>query len=160
MDAGLRAIPGLLAQAKTNLTGNGRDLWIYGTKNLKQQSKELGDVRASYRVPRASRRTSSAAKQATDALTAWLDAQAPSKTGPSGIGIENYDWYLKHVQLVPLHVAGGGRAPGARARAFPGAARDGGDPRTRSSRRRPPIANADEYDRRFNAAASRSTWRS
>src|SRR5215472_6395831 len=34
MDAGIRAIPGLLEQAKTNLTGRGRDLWIHGTKSL------------------------------------------------------------------------------------------------------------------------------
>jgi len=25
-----------------------------------------------------------------------------SKTGPSGIGKENYNWYLKNVHLVPL----------------------------------------------------------
>src|SRR5262249_60696991 len=41
------------------------------------------------------------AKQATDDLVAWLDAQAASKSGPSGIGVESYDWYLKHVQLAP-----------------------------------------------------------
>ena len=28
--------------------------------------------------------------------------QAPSKTGPSGVGRENYTWYLRHVHLVPL----------------------------------------------------------
>jgi len=43
VDAGLKAIPGLLTQARGNLTGNGRDLWVWGTKNLKQQSQELGD---------------------------------------------------------------------------------------------------------------------
>ena len=41
------------------------------------------------------------AKAATDAFAAWLDAQAPSKTAPSGVGVENYDWYLKNVQLLP-----------------------------------------------------------
>ena len=34
-------------------------------------------------------------------FAAWLESQAASKTGPSGVGIENYDWYLKNVQLVP-----------------------------------------------------------
>jgi len=29
----------------------------------------------------------------------WLEAQAPSTTAPSGIGVENYDWYLKNVPL-------------------------------------------------------------
>src|SRR6185436_3859043 len=41
------------------------------------------------------------AKDATDAFAAWLDAQAPSKRAPSGVGVENYNWYLKNVQLVP-----------------------------------------------------------
>ena len=41
------------------------------------------------------------AKAATDAFADWLDAQAPSKTGPSGVGIDHYDWYLRNVQLVP-----------------------------------------------------------
>ena len=35
-------------------------------------------------------------------MVAWLEAQAPSKTGPSGIGKENYTWYLRNVHLVPL----------------------------------------------------------
>ena len=35
------------------------------------------------------------------ALATWLDSQASSKTGPSGIGVGNYNWYLKNVQLVP-----------------------------------------------------------
>ena len=41
------------------------------------------------------------AKDATAAFAAWLDQQTASKTAPSGIGVDNYDWYLKHVQLVP-----------------------------------------------------------
>ncbi|HVQ54359.1 MAG TPA: hypothetical protein VMT25_04225, partial [Thermoanaerobaculia bacterium] len=35
--AKIRTIPRLLAQAKVNLTGNGHDLWLYGTKGLQQQ---------------------------------------------------------------------------------------------------------------------------
>src|SRR5438552_2961192 len=33
LDTGIRTIPALLAGAKANLTGDGRDLWIYGTKS-------------------------------------------------------------------------------------------------------------------------------
>ncbi len=32
----------------------------------------------------------------------WLQKKATSKTGPSGIGKENYTWYLQNVHLVPL----------------------------------------------------------
>ena len=42
------------------------------------------------------------AERATDELVAWLDAEALSKKGPSGIGKENYTWYQQNVHLVPL----------------------------------------------------------
>jgi len=38
---------------------------------------------------------------ASNGLAEWLEEQLPSKTGPSGIGKENYNWYLKHVHLSP-----------------------------------------------------------
>src|SRR6266536_3902877 len=41
LDSQIRTIPRLLAQAKTNLTGNGRDLWIFGAKSLRRQSADL-----------------------------------------------------------------------------------------------------------------------
>jgi hypothetical protein len=102
MDAGIRAIPGLLEQAKKNLVGTGKDLWTFGTKSLRDQSAELG--RLAGRVAGATGTLEAdvvRARAATDAFVAWLDAQAPSRTGPSGVGVENYNWYLKHVQLVP-----------------------------------------------------------
>ena len=39
---------------------------------------------------------------ATDELAIWLEQESVNKTGPSGIGKENYSWYLKNVHLVPL----------------------------------------------------------
>src|SRR6266536_5156102 len=41
LDSQIRTIPRLLAQAKTNLAGNGRDLWIFGAKSLQRQSADL-----------------------------------------------------------------------------------------------------------------------
>jgi hypothetical protein len=41
------------------------------------------------------------ARMATDGFIAWLNLQAPHKTGPSGVGKENYTWYLQKVHLVP-----------------------------------------------------------
>jgi hypothetical protein len=102
MDAGVRAIPKLLEQAKKNLVGNGRDLWILGAKSIRQQADDLARlaprvVDAAGDLPRDVER----ARQATESFAAWLESRAPSKTGPSGVGIANYDWYLKRVQLVP-----------------------------------------------------------
>jgi hypothetical protein len=42
------------------------------------------------------------AQAASDELIAWLEAQADSRTGPSGIGKDNYTWYQQNVHLVPL----------------------------------------------------------
>ena len=42
-----------------------------------------------------------AARTASDAFIAWIDAEAPKKTGPSGVGKENYTWYEQKVHLVP-----------------------------------------------------------
>ena len=100
--AGARAIPGLLAQAKTNLTGKGRDLWEYGTESIRRQSTDLAAfARKLGGAPGNLGADVDKARKATDDFAAWLDAQAPSKTGPSGVGVENYDWYLKNVQLAP-----------------------------------------------------------
>ena len=99
----LRTVPPLLRQARSNLTGNARDLWLTGTGTLQQQGAALTDLAA--RVPQASaelRSAIEAAKRATDEFVAWLEQQAPLKTGPSGIGREHYDWSLRHVHLVPL----------------------------------------------------------
>jgi hypothetical protein len=42
------------------------------------------------------------ARQATVDFVGWLEQQAPSKTGPSGIGSADYTWSLRNVHLVPL----------------------------------------------------------
>jgi hypothetical protein len=102
MAAGIRAIPGLLQQAQTNLTGNGKDLWTYGAARIKGQSADLERLAARIAdAPGTLKTDVQRAKDATDAFAAWLDTRLPSKTGTSGIGVANYDWLLKHVQLVP-----------------------------------------------------------
>jgi hypothetical protein len=149
--AGLRTIPGLLAQAKGNLTGNQRDIWVWGTKSLKTQSRELEAFAKT--APASLRASVDAAKKATDELTAWLDAQAPSKTGPSGIGIDNYNWYLKNVQLVPLdweqeyalHMNELGRSRALLAME---------EIRNAKLPAQQPITNAEEYDRKHAEAVT------
>ena len=99
----LWAIQPLLFQAQLNLVGNARDLWVTGIGTMQKQLEVLGGLvekteSASVEVNRAAR----AAAKATDGFIVWLEAQAPSKTGPSGIGKENYTWSLRNVHLVPL----------------------------------------------------------
>jgi len=101
--AGLRTIPPLLEQARGNLTGNARDLWITGAGTMRQQRRDLDALAG--RTKGGSRdlaRAIEEAARATDVFVAWLDEQAPRKTGPSGIGKEAYEWSLRNVHLVPL----------------------------------------------------------
>ena len=46
MDAGIRVIPKLLDQAKVNLIGNGRALWVYGATSIRKQSGDLEQLAA------------------------------------------------------------------------------------------------------------------
>jgi hypothetical protein len=103
LTAELRTIAPLLSQARGNLTGNARDLWIGGIKPLKQQIADLDALEA--RVPKAGRdfrRALDEGRAATRDFVAWLEEQAPKKNGPSGIGRENYTWLLQNVYGVPM----------------------------------------------------------
>jgi hypothetical protein len=99
----LRTIPPLLAQARGNLTGNARDLWVTGTGTMAQQAADLEALAS--RVPEAGEELKEAIRAARDAtrgFVTWLEGQASSKTGPSGIGKADYTWSLRNVHLVPL----------------------------------------------------------
>jgi hypothetical protein len=99
----VRTIPPLLEQARRNLTGNARDLWIAGIRPLKQQDADLAALASKTGEAGSEfKQALEAARQATIAFVRWLEQQAPSKTGPSGIGKENYTWSLRNVHLVPL----------------------------------------------------------
>ncbi len=100
----LSVIPLLMKQAQRNLTGNARDLWITGIRDIRQQRASLDELDGMLgdRSSDELRDIIEASKVATDELIAWLVAEADSKTGPSGIGKENYTWYQQNVHLVPL----------------------------------------------------------
>jgi len=100
----LAVIPPLLAQARENLTGNARDLWIAGIRNIEQQRRDLDSLETMIGASGTPTITANlaAAREATDAMADWLKQQAESKTGPSGIGKDNYSWYQQHVHRVPL----------------------------------------------------------
>ncbi|MFT4737505.1 MAG: hypothetical protein ACJAZM_003161 [Cyclobacteriaceae bacterium] len=100
----LKVIPALNKQAKTNLTGNARDLWVAGIRDIANQSTVLKEMLNLPAVKSSEDLVSSIedAIASTDDLAVWLDSQKDAKTGPSGIGKENYTWYLQNVHLVPL----------------------------------------------------------
>lgn len=113
----LGAIPALLDQARVNLHGsNAHDLWIYSVSTLREQSEVLAHLQAGtldMRTLEGSKHASLAgadkallaateqARKATDAFVAWIESEAPGKTGPSGVGKADYNWYMQKVHLVP-----------------------------------------------------------
>lgn len=100
----LMVIPTLNEQAKINLTGNAKDLWIAGIREIKTQSQNLENIKQLPGIVKDKNlvKAIQEAITSTDGLANWLEAEASSKTGPSGIGKENYTWYLQNVHLVPL----------------------------------------------------------
>lgn len=93
------------------------------------------------------------AKEATDAFVTWLEGELPSRTEPSGVGVENYDWYVKNVHLVPFTWAD---LVGIHRREL---ARSHGMLKLEEERNRglPPqtrVATAEEYDQRLNQAVT------
>ncbi|MFT5999482.1 MAG: hypothetical protein ACI81P_001940 [Neolewinella sp.] len=100
----LRVIPALNAQAKLNLTGNAKELWVAGIRDIRSQRSNLQSILEMEGVSEDADLVAAvaAATQATDELATWLEMEAAAKTGPSGIGKDNYTWYLQNVHLVPL----------------------------------------------------------
>ena len=99
----LETIPPLLKQARTNLTGNARDLWVGGIKTHQEQGEMLTEVAGKTKgSSRELRLAVEKARTANRDFVAWLQQQAPTKTAPSGIGKDDYTWHLRNVLLVPM----------------------------------------------------------
>ena len=100
----LSVVAPLFAQAQQNLTGNARDLWVTGIRDIRGDVADLDELHRMLgdSIDDETDAAISAAREATTELVDWLEEQAPSKTGPSGIGKENYTWYQQNVHLVPL----------------------------------------------------------
>ncbi|BDC48768.1 hypothetical protein F183_A10840 [Bryobacterales bacterium F-183] len=98
----LLAVPNLMAQAKTNLTEPNKDLWTLGIWFRQQEVRTLetlAEQNASSH-PELAAAAKAAAKATADFVT-WLEAgvkKMPASTSKP-LGIEQYNWHLKHVQL-------------------------------------------------------------
>lgn len=113
----LGAVPGLLADARVNLApSRAHDLWAYGDRSLIEQAEALAQLEAGTLSVRdlSGRRTASLegasrklraavreARLATEEFARWVKAEAPRRKGPSGLGKDHYNWYLKNVLLSP-----------------------------------------------------------
>ncbi len=100
----LNGIVPLNNQAKVNLTGSARDLWIAGIRDIRTQQADLTRLLEFPEVRHHSDLVTviEEAIRSTADLATWLEKESASKTGPSGIGKDNYSWYQRNVHLVPL----------------------------------------------------------
>ena len=100
----LSVIPPLMKQAQTNLTGNAKELWVAGIRDMRRQLGALDELKDMVGDSGSDELAQAigASRTATEELVVWLDEQAPKKTGPSGIGKDNYTWYQQNVHLVPM----------------------------------------------------------
>jgi hypothetical protein len=99
----LATISPLLSQARLNLTGNARDLWVTGTGTMQQQVTDLQTLQK--RAAKSGAVLTKAIQEAIDAtgsFVAWLEREAARRTGPSGVGKGNYTWNLQNAHLVPM----------------------------------------------------------
>ncbi len=97
------AIPELLERARDNLDGDAHDLWVAGLRSFRAQAAVLENFAG--RVADTSAALDAAiagARIATDEFHDWIEGLAASKTAPSGIGSDNYTWYMRNVHLVPF----------------------------------------------------------
>ncbi len=150
------AVPALLQQARDNLAdSNARDLWLGGLRAFRGQVRDLDAF-----APRvagtsaALDRSVADARAASEAFIAWLEEEAPSRTGPSGVGRENYTWYMQNVHLVPYsweEQVTIMRRELARAHASMRLEEN----RNRNLPELERIASAEEYDRRLNVSVDR-----
>ena len=113
----LAAVPAMLADAKVNLAGSqAHELFAYGDRAFLEQAEVLADLEAGTLVLNdlegkrrvglqgaspALRAAVRNAWLATADFARWIKTEAPTRTGPSGVGKDNYNWYLKHVLLSP-----------------------------------------------------------
>ncbi len=101
----LSTVPTLLRQARINLArGNAKDLWVGAVKPLEEQHENLLELKKLVGPNGGAALVKSIddAATATESFSNWVKAEAPKKTGPSGIGKAQYTWFLKNVLLVPL----------------------------------------------------------
>src|SRR6185369_8708097 len=113
----LSTVPATLEAAKGNLADSqAHDLWAYGDRAFNEQAEALAALEAGklqlndlegrriVSLAGASPRLRTAvhnARVATAQFADWVRSEAPKRTGQSGVGKDNYNWYLKHVLLSP-----------------------------------------------------------
>ena len=102
MQATLDAIPRLYQQAQDNLTESARDFAKFAIRNFEmeiQLFEALGQALAAEHPALGAAAT--AAAGAVRQYVQWMEGSLPDMAETAGLGKENYDWWLRNVQLSP-----------------------------------------------------------
>ena len=98
----LRAVPRLYEQAKNNLTDGERDLATIALWAAPREARiytEIAAELAEHHPDLAA--DAERAGKAVEGYAEWIETNRSRMTTPSGIGKENYNWWLKNVHLSP-----------------------------------------------------------
>lgn len=98
----LRAIPGILEQARQNLTDPKPDQTMLGIRTKDREEELLSAFLAE--LPGDSPELVPDAEAALEAIRefrSWLQSIEPGLSGPSGLGPEQYTWFMHNVMLLP-----------------------------------------------------------
>jgi len=98
----LGAIPDILLQAKQNLVEEAGDLWPPAIQRKKKESTDLVNLATGFKESNPDLADLALkAKVAVDDFAIWLEQKSRGMKAFSGIGIAEYDRYMKEVHLVP-----------------------------------------------------------
>ena len=98
----LRAIPDILAQARSNLTEISNDQRILGIRQKRDEAADLDRLGERLRGQHADLvPVIVESKKAVEDFRAWLENQTGLPKTPSGIGVVEYDWTMKNIHYVP-----------------------------------------------------------
>ena len=100
----LRALPKILAQGKANIVVDEakRDLTLLGIRSMEQEGMLLGDLAEGMRQhhPELVADTENAFESVKD-YRDWIKENLDRMTAPSGVGVDDFNWWAKNVWLLP-----------------------------------------------------------
>lgn len=102
LQSALRAIPELYRQAKGNLTEAVHDFAVFAIRNFEMEIELYETLAKTFELdfPGLAKDSATAANAVRDYVQ-WLDDNKNDMVEKAGLGKDNYDWWLRNVQLSP-----------------------------------------------------------
>jgi len=98
----LGMVPEILQQARSNLVEGAADLVVLALHYLPEEVGYFDTIAGAMQEHHPELvAPAEAASGAVSEYGAWLEENRSRMTAPAGIGVDNYNWWFKNVQLVP-----------------------------------------------------------